>query len=123
MNSSPRLPSTRAGALLVLLLGFWLCAHPVLGSLAEMHELAEHAVQAGDAADDHDHAPPDDSGSTPRLHALLHLAHCCGHGACALPGATLLVATGLGPVSHDALPPPRVATVDPVNPFRPPISA
>jgi hypothetical protein len=112
-----------------LLLAFWLALHPVLGALAELHESADHAAAGGlhpaagvmHAADHHEESAS--RPGPPGLHGLLHLAHCCGHAASAIPSALLLVETLYAASFASGPPLQRAPSVDPVNPFRPPISA
>lgn len=117
--------SSHLRQLALLVLAFWLAAHPVLGSLAEVHELAEHGSSSGSHAhvDDHDHhcGPARDTG-TQDGHHLLHLAHCCGHGAAALMSGQASFVRPDTIVVSPSTATPALSSIDLSNPFRPPIA-
>jgi hypothetical protein len=103
-------PARRLPILRLLLLGammFGLALQPVLAALGELHARAHdpsgrnslgaqldpsgeafHGHSSGEAHGDH---PPGDEDADP-LHALIHLAHCCGQSLAVLPSPMLVVA-------------------------------
>jgi hypothetical protein len=111
-----------------LLLAFWLVLHPVLGALAELHQSSAHAPPAGllhahaDAQGDDPHDHPLPQGDRLDLHALLHFAHCCGHTTSAIVGSLVSLDAEHGPAFASRQLSLRAPSIDPVNPFRPPIS-
>lgn len=138
MSHARRLPSI----LRLLLLGAMmsgLALQPVLASLGELHARAHdpsgrHPLAAqldapsGEAFHDHhssgeahdDHSPGREDADP--LHALIHLAHCCGQSLAVLPSPYLVVARS----SHEALPMPGPqihSQALSLAPFRPPIAA
>lgn len=122
--------SSHLRQLALLVLAFWLAAHPVLGSLAEVHELAEHGSSSGSHAhvepapvDDHEHHPgPARDTGTQDGHRLLHLAHCCGHGAAVLMCAQASFVRPDTVVVSPSTATPALSSIDLANPFRPPIA-
>lgn len=98
---------------------------PVVASMGEIHEFAHdpgghrgHAEPVGATADE-----PAEKGASGTLHALLHLAHCCGQCpamvasalAMPLPVSAVVSAATREPQAHPEL--RRLA------PFRPPTTA
>ena len=129
MRSTARIRSQRTTRTLVaVLLAVCVMLHFLLGSLSELHEFADHGSSALLHHDDHastdsghhDPVTPTDAG--PDLHAIMHLAHCCGHGGSAMiaqPHTTHAVAR------QTPRPQPLwlvAPTPEPTNLFRPPIT-
>lgn len=113
----------------LLVFAFGLVAQPVLGSLGEMHELAEHADSAGGSIDHnlpHGHASAtqaDEHDTGGPMHQLLHYAHCCGHSA-GLASTDLPLPSFHWVTTHPSDPQPySVVPSHAATPFRPPISA
>lgn len=96
---------------------------PVMASMAELHELghgAEHAhVDGGDLSTSE--AADEDGGTPDPLHAVHHIAHCCGQTA--VPSSTaqlrLMLLPAMKPAFTLAVPHARS---HPHLPFRPPIT-
>ena len=115
-----------AHLVLVALLALGIVAAPALSFAAEAHDaiahVDDHDGHAG-AMHDHDDAPAQDGDDDGRvLHAVMHLATCCGHACAMLP-------TSWSTTFHP-LPTHLVARVDtpapehaPEHPLRPPIAA
>ena len=125
----PRLPlPLRVFVLALFALG--LVLQPVLASWGELHELAHdkagthaHVDHSDNVNDELSASDKSDPGRSGMLHALMHLAHCCGPSTVTLtsamrampvaPGVTILaLAESQRPLQPRAL-----------APFRPPISA
>jgi hypothetical protein len=142
MSHARRLPSM----LRLLLLGAMmsgLALQPVLAALGELHARAHDPsgrhplaaqldVPSGEAFHDHqssghssgeahdDHSPGRE-GADP-LHALIHLAHCCGQSLAVLPSPLLVVAHS--PHGTLSMPGPQIhSQALSLAPFRPPIAA
>lgn len=82
------------------------------------HGAERHAPGSRDMIDHDSDGDRDDV-----LHALLHLAHCCGHSPASTPGAGVLLATapaadGVPVTTAPAVPAPPAASL-----LRPPIAA
>lgn len=132
MHKKRRLPSF-PGLLLLAAMALGLVLQPVLASIGELHAQAHDptgshplAAQldhppAADGHDDHDDHPAGDEDSDP-LHALIHLAHCCGQSFATLPSPFLVTAHLLRePLPIDG--PQILAQGLPLAPFRPPIAS
>lgn len=119
-----------ARAFVLGVLALCLLLRPMLESMAEVHGLGHddapvlahgaetHVPGSGDMVD---HQGDGDRGDV--LHALLHLAHCCGHSPATTPGAGVLVAAA--PAADNV--PTTTALAAPAPPatslLRPPIAA
>lgn len=113
-----------ARLVLVALLAIGIVAAPALSFAAEAHDAVAHAGDHdGDdgATHEHDDAPARD-GDGRVLHAVMHLATCCGHACAMLPTAWQ--------ATFHVLPTQLAARVDapapehaPERPLRPPIAA
>jgi hypothetical protein len=114
---------------MLLVFTFGLVAQPVLGSLGEMHDLAEHADSAGGCIDHklpHEHASTtqaDEHDSGGPMHQLLHCTHCCGHSAGLASTDLPLPSFHWGATPPATQPAHSVVPAHAATPFRPPISA
>lgn len=121
----------------LLLIAAGLLLHPMAESMGALHESVSHpahdmhgggSTSAGhgdvfDVAGASDDAPGVPTEKPDALHALLHLAHCCGTAG-ALPTASMSVVAGLAPrgtlLTDDAQ---AIGQRWLRGPFRPPIAA
>lgn len=112
----------------VLLGLFALCmvVQPVLAATGDLHELLDHPEQAVlhlDGTRHHDTTESPDGEPAEFLHALLHVAHCCGQVVSfdmASPGAGWTLVDGTRPLNFAPAPTLQLRRG---TPFRPPIQA